>query len=102
MTLLTGSKEVHYTTSAVPIGHKHKYESSPADSAGTGVGLSISLPELLHFSDLTFEDSSQLFSYILRNKMCQISNRLLSMAFPPNLLQKTCPYVRTVVTFPSI
>lgn len=46
MSLLTGSKEVHNATSAVPIGQKHKYESSPAGSAGTGVGLSISLPEL--------------------------------------------------------
>lgn len=44
-TLLAGSKEVHRATSAVPIGQKHKYESSPAASAGTGVGLSISSPE---------------------------------------------------------
>lgn len=44
-TLLAGSKEVLCATSAVPIGQKHKYESSPAASAGTGVGLSISSPE---------------------------------------------------------
>lgn len=47
MCLLTGSKDVHSATCAPPIGQKHKYESSPAGSAGSGVGLSISLQELV-------------------------------------------------------
>lgn len=46
MSLLKGNEEVLYASTVVPIGQKHKYEGSPAGSAGFGVGLSISLPEL--------------------------------------------------------
>lgn len=47
MALLTESKEFQCATYAAPIGQKHKYESSPAVSAGTCTGLLITTPELM-------------------------------------------------------